>query len=461
MCRSVCLGKKRLRDYKTFLFREDMNKPDISKLITEVDRYSIDRDSIPQNSLDLTEVKRRSVFPWRGQFSPELIELLLKHYANKDNVVLDPFVGSGTVLFEAGRMSLECYGVEINPAAIEIARMSHFINIDPKKREEYIKRAESIIIKHIPSIDRFSSPRSGIPSFSESLEEVFIKTLNETEDDFIRNIIICTFMRHVISRGEDSQELLLTFKRQAEVIRELPYSQKTCKVICCDARTLPFERESIDLVITSPPYINVFNYHQNYRRLMELVGWDMLYVAKSEIGSNRKNRGNRFLTVIQYAIDMLQALCEMRRVVRRGGRIIIVIGRESRIRGISFKNYRILASLAVGGASLKLICRQERRYINRFGEQIFEDILHFTPSDSVEIKPDDELARAIARHFLEESITKASGETYDDIKAAIECCKDIQASPIFDVKRAKTNHTRYINNPFSTAASGSHHVLSK
>jgi hypothetical protein len=194
---------------------------------------------------------------------------------------------------------------------------------------------------------------------------------------------------------------------------------------------------------------------------MELVGWDMLYVAKSEIGSNRKNRGNRFLTVIQYAIDMLQALCEMRRVVRRGGRIIIVIGRESRIRGISFKNYRILASLAVGGAGLKLICRQERRYINRFGEQIFEDILHFTPSDSVEIKPDDELARAIARHFLEESITEASGETYDDIKAAIECCKDIQASPIFDVKRAKTNHTRYINNPFSTAASGSHHVLSK
>jgi hypothetical protein len=159
---------------------------------------------------------------------------------------------------------------------------------------------------------------------------------------------------------------------------------------------------------------------------------------------------------------MLQALCEMRRVVRRGGRIIIVIGRESHVRGISFKNYRILASLAVGGAGLKLICRQERRYINRFGERIVEDILHFTPSDSVEeIKPDDELARDIARYFLEESICKASGRTYHDIRAAIERYKDIYASPIFDIKRAKRDHTRYINNPFSTAASGSHHVFSK
>jgi SAM-dependent methyltransferase len=439
-----------------------MNKLDIHKLITEIDKHPIDKKSIAQDLLDLTEVKRRSVFPWRGQFSPELIELLLKHYAKKDDVVLDPFVGSGTVLFEAGRMSLECYGVEINPAAVEIARMSHFINIDPKKREEYIKRAESIIIKHIPSLDRFSSPHAQILSFSESLEEVFIKTLNETEDDFVRNIIICTFMRHMISKQKNSQPLLLTFKRQAEVVRGLPYSQKTCKVICCDARALPFEHESIDLVITSPPYINVFNYHQNYRRLMELLGWDVLYVAKSEIGSNRKNRENRFLTVIQYAIDMLQALCEMRRVVRRGGRIIIVIGRESHVRGISFNNYRILASLAVGGAGLKLICRQERRYINRFGERIVEDILHFTPSDSVEeIKPDDELARDIARYFLEESICKASGRTYHDIRAAIERYKDIYASPIFDIKRAKRDHTRYINNPFSTAASGSHHVFSK
>ena len=64
--------------------------------------------------------------------------------------------------------------------------------------------------------------------------------------------------------------------------------------------------DSIDFVITSPPYINVFNYHQNYRKSVEATGFNVLEVARSEIGSNRKFRSNRFLTVIQYALDIYQ-----------------------------------------------------------------------------------------------------------------------------------------------------------
>ena len=408
---------------------------DIPKLIANICNHPIDRATIPQDHLDLVKVKRRSIFPWRGQFSPELIELLLTHYIpNEKAVVLDPFVGSGTVLFEAGRKLLECYGVEINPAAVEIARMSHFINVKIEERKQYIKKAESIIIKHMPSLDWFLSPKYRSPPFSKSLEEIFTQMLDEVDDDFVRNIIVCTFMRYMISKRCGVQALWLAFKKQVEVIRELPYSPYPCKVVCCDARTLPFDKESIDLVITSPPYINVFNYHQNCRRLMELLGWNMLYVARSEVGSNRKNRGNRFLTVIQYAIDMLQALCEMNRVTRRDGRIIIIIGRESHVRGISFENYKILSALAVGGAGLKLICRQERRYVNRFGKIIFEDILHFSPWKW--IKPRNELAREVARYFLEKALTKASGEVYTDIEEALKRIKYVEPSPIFDVKKA-------------------------
>lgn len=45
------------------------------------------------------------------------------------------------------------------------------------------------------------------------------------------------------------------------------------------------------LVLTSPPYINVYNYHQQYRASAEALGWDLLEVAKTEIGSNRKHPG--------------------------------------------------------------------------------------------------------------------------------------------------------------------------
>lgn len=70
--------------------------------------YSIDREFLPQKKLDITERTRTSLYPWRGQFSPSLVDLLLEAYACDSAVVLDPFVGSGTTLFESARHGLEC-----------------------------------------------------------------------------------------------------------------------------------------------------------------------------------------------------------------------------------------------------------------------------------------------------------------------------------------------------------------
>ncbi len=67
--------------------------------------------------LNIEDKNRSNLFAWRGQFSPQLIEHLLDAYCQPGSVVLDPFAGSGTVLYEAAAMSLPAYGFEINPAA--------------------------------------------------------------------------------------------------------------------------------------------------------------------------------------------------------------------------------------------------------------------------------------------------------------------------------------------------------
>ncbi|MGH2506220.1 MAG: DNA methyltransferase, partial [Ktedonobacteraceae bacterium] len=77
--------------------------------------------SITSERLNLTNKSRTSLFPWRGQFSPELVEVLLDQYSQSSYTILDPFVGSGTTLFEAARKGFKCYGSEINPSAIEMA----------------------------------------------------------------------------------------------------------------------------------------------------------------------------------------------------------------------------------------------------------------------------------------------------------------------------------------------------
>ena len=114
----------------------------------------------------------------------------------------------------------------------------------------------------------------------------------------------------------------------------------------------------------------------------------MLALARSEIGANRQNRGNRFLTVIQYSLDMALALREMARAAKPGARLILVVGRESSVRGVRFFNGELVAELAVRCVGMQMERRQERRFRNRYGTHIYEDILHFLAPAQV---PDESL----------------------------------------------------------------------
>jgi DNA modification methylase len=407
----------------------------LSRLFLKIDEFPINRKIIPQNRLDLTEKTRSSLFPWRGQFSPELIELLLNKYSNPYCVVLDPFAGSGTTLFESARKNLACYGAEINPAVVEMSRTARFVNLSTSARNYHLKKAKEIINRHLPltrdGLFRYINDQTGEDNPSIG---IFKEMLGECSyESFEYSIVINTILRYFASNKKkklnETSRLRNSFKCIANIIRSLPYDEKPCEIIHTDARKIPLDNETIELVITSPPYINVFNYHQNYRQVMELASWDLLEIAKSEIGSNRKNRGNRFLTVIQYSIDMLLSLLEMRRLLNDEGRIIVIIGRESNVRRVSFENYRVLAMLALSGAGLGLICRQERKFINRFGKTIYEDLLHFKIIDEPVEYPED-LARDISIILLKDALTKAEGSVKGDIKLAIEHVNNVEPSPM-------------------------------
>ena len=77
---------------------------------------------IAKEKLNITEKIRSNLFSWRGQFSPQLVEVILDAYCSPNSVILDPFVGSGTVLLEAGIFEFEAYGFEINPAACILSK---------------------------------------------------------------------------------------------------------------------------------------------------------------------------------------------------------------------------------------------------------------------------------------------------------------------------------------------------
>jgi SAM-dependent methyltransferase len=398
-----------------------------------------DRTSIPQESLDLANKFRTSLFPWRGQFSPELVELFLNKYSLDTSVILDPFVGSGTTLFEASRKSLACYGAEINPSAVEMARTAHFVSLSPTERKDVFQAAVELAEKYVRPFEwnLFSYQEQEEHSDQapdESVEKLFGTLLSQVgKESLVCNLLVNAIIRYMsYPEPRTKTDFLRALQEHIKLVKSIPYSNKECRVFHADARSLPLPNASIDLIITSPPYINVFNYHQNNRSAMELLGWDLLNIAKSEIGSNRKNRQNRFLTVVQYTLDMLDVLKEMRRLLRPNGRAIIVVGRESNVRGLSFKNGKLVAALALGGAAFHLESRQERQFKNKFGEIIYEDILHLIP-DPTGILAGDVFARSVAMCSLLEASENANEEVRSEVVEARERASLVQKSPLFHI----------------------------
>src|SRR5262249_31311499 len=90
---------------------------------SDFDGMPLDRETIPQQRLNIESKERSNLFPWNGQFSPQLIEALLAAFARPGQFVLDPFLGSGTVLCEAARRGHPAFGSEVNPAAFKMAEV--------------------------------------------------------------------------------------------------------------------------------------------------------------------------------------------------------------------------------------------------------------------------------------------------------------------------------------------------
>ena len=361
---------------------------------------TLDRESLPQDSLDIADRVRTNPLPWKGQFSPQLVERLLAAYAQQPSVVLDPFVGSGTTLVEAASQGHSAQGFDLNPAAVILARVYQLTNLDSGPRSAALctlreRLADHINLSDVPLFPDTTSGSTIRRDLESSLTRIWYNaSLGVVQDLAAALVVLCDFHRKTL----DEAVILKTWQRLEKTVQSLPITKRKIIAQHADARSLPIESSSVDIILTSPPYINVHNYHQKYRRSVEAMGWNVLGNARAEIGSNRQNRGNRFLTVIQYSLDMALALCEMARVSKFNGQIILVVGRESTVRGAPFFNGELVTEIAVQSAGLRIERRQERMFRNRYGSDIYEDILHFRCTKEI---PDRHHSLATARRIAE------------------------------------------------------------
>jgi len=390
-----------------------------------------------REKLDVKIKQRANIFNWRGQFTPELVEYLLDEFSAPDNVILDPFSGSGTVLQEALKKDLHAYGFEINPAAYAMSKFFTFANVELKERQRELDH-----IAH--SLQKISSKYENIPVYIYDKEigfrdayknflNVSREVLAEFSDKSTRLLVVnMLFKAESLKKLTIAEAIQSGFDYIKNALLQLHFTKAHVQAFLCDVRDIHKQiPEKANIVITSPPYINVFNYHQNYRSLMELLHFDILHVAKSEFGSNRKNRGNRFKTVVQYCLDMESALYSILEALQKDGKVIMIVGRESNVRRVPFYNGRIVHQIVDTIPGFKILDTTERSFCNKFGNNIIEDVLVFKKNGYSENHTE---ARAIAEKSLKKALEYAEKDVKSDIIEAIDGIHTIPHSPRFQTK---------------------------
>lgn len=127
---------------------------------------------------DLPEYKRTKhvhrLHPYLGKFIPQLVEWFLSRHFNPDDVILDPFMGSGTMLVQGNEMKMHTIGIDISPFNCLIARVKTAKYDVAKARVEileverrvtqfskYLTKAEGVNLSLFPE-DRMDNLAQGL-----------------------------------------------------------------------------------------------------------------------------------------------------------------------------------------------------------------------------------------------------------------------------------------------------------
>jgi len=390
---------------------------------------------LTKDKLNVSLKTRANIFNWRGQFTPQFVEYIIdQSNLGANSTIADPFVGSGTVLIEAAKKGHNSIGFEINPAAYQMAKFYEYAKLDLEDRNRIINGVQSklsIITSELNGQLVFTDNKKYRESYFELIR--IAKSINEVaeqeDQSFLINILIKSEKDKKLKLIDSLRKSFIYFR---DIMLALPVTSNQIEVHNLDAKLIgQYHSNSVDLILSSPPYINVFNYHQNYRAVTESFNYNILSVAHSEFGSNRKNRGNRVLTVIQYCVDMELALKSFWESLKPNGKLILVVGRESNVRKTAFYNSQIVSEIISAMGGFIESEQSERSFTNKFGQKIYEDILIYKAEKNTE--PSIGSSYQIAKNHIKQGQKRAPEDVLIDFENALKKYDTVKPSPIYKV----------------------------
>ena len=264
-------------------------------------------------------------FGFKEGFSSEMVKYFIQQYPKTKGIVLDPFSGSGTTLFSSSGLGFDALGIEVLPigsfllktryAAERVERQRFENAINKLKRANFIEYPVSskISFKHI------NITKKAFPEDTERKLNGFLNYVFEEKDEEIKQLLLfaCFSILEKISyTRKDGQYLrwdararkgkttfnkgrvqpfeealfeklmimLSDIKRNRERIKDKSKTPKIDLKTGSSLELLPsLDEKSIDLIISSPPYCNRYDYTRTYALELAFLG-----VGENEIRSLRQ-----------------------------------------------------------------------------------------------------------------------------------------------------------------------------
>jgi DNA modification methylase len=356
----------------------------------------------------------RPVHPFPARMAPEIALSRLR--SGKRLRVMDPMVGSGTSVVLASMLGHEAFGYDSDPLALLIAN-TWCSKLDEPKFRAAVGRILAAAKNEWPDTAPY-------PSCADSETKEFLRYWFDPDTrkklaaisariDAVKSLPLrmqlwCVFSRLIVvkdngvslardvshSRPHRSYDKapgdpFVLFPRAGEqlirTLKTLPRAHRQVSLKKADARNLPVRTASIDLVITSPPYLNAIDYMRGHRMSLVWMGYSLERLRKmrsdavgAEVGCDeipkhltlaRKAMGKldtlgpRLQRMVnKYVVDMSAIMAEIARVLRSNGIAVVVVG-NSTLRGIFLKNSELIVHLSKLHG-LKLSHRRWRRIPN-------------------------------------------------------------------------------------------------
>ena len=275
------------------------------------------------------------IYPYRGKIAALDAQQILMQIP-KGSTVLDPFCGSGTIVYEGIRFGHNTLGIDANPIAVTLSRGK--VNIPAELSE--VQKELNLMVERSKS----SSVACDIPEYSgslfheKSMEEILrMASFYDEMSDYLKACFLgavtltargCNdykWTSSTVGKNIQPKRYINFYDKLKAKIKKHHYPIKNdSKIYFADTRYAAqfLAPESVDYIFSSPPYFDCLDYTAYYAKIIyDILGQDRIAIKNSLI----QNFDN-------YADDMRTVLENLYAILKPGGQAIFVVG-DKKIHG--------------------------------------------------------------------------------------------------------------------------------